>query len=86
MEDKELIDIPEDEMMLTTLDNPYNPKVDYNKWRNFDVDNGYCTEELIDRIADIPVDVEDPVTIDKMITEAIYSILDTPEFGIYKIV
>ena len=24
MEDKELIDIPEDEMMLTTLDNPYN--------------------------------------------------------------
>lgn len=86
MEDQELIDIPEDEMMLTTLDNPYNPKIDYDKWRNWDIDNGYNTEQLLERIANIPVEVEDPTTIDLMITEAMYSILDTEEFGQYKLV
>lgn len=84
--DPELIDIPDDEVMLTTMDNPFNPKEDYNKWRNWDIDNGYYTEELIDRIADIPADVEDPATINRMTLDAILSIVQDEVFGPYKLI
>lgn len=82
----DLIIIPDEEMMLTTMDNPYNPKEDYDKWRNWDILHGYNTESLLDRIANVPPDEEDEVTISEMVVEAMLSILETPEFGPYKIV
>lgn len=84
--DPELIDIPDDEVMLTTMDNPFNPKEDYNKWRNWDIDNDYYTEELIDRIANIPNDVEDPATINRMTLDAILAIVQDEVFGPYKLI
>ena len=84
--DGELIDIPDDELMLSTIDNPYSPKKDYNKWRKWDIDNGYNTEALLDRIADIPEDVDDPSTISARITTAMMFIVTNDVLERYKLV
>ena len=37
--------------MLTTIDNPFNPFVDYNLWMLYDKEKGYDTSERLMRIA-----------------------------------
>lgn len=86
VEGKELIEIPDNELMLTTLDNPYNPKKDYDKWRKFDIDNNYFTEEYLDRVAEIPPDLEDEYEIDQLLTDAMLSILEDDVIGTYKLI
>ena len=78
--------MPPDVLMLTTMDNPYNPKEDYDKWRNWDIDKGYNTENLLARIANIPPDVEDDPTIRDMTTDAMLEIVSEPDLGPYKLV
>lgn len=39
------------EVMLTTIDNPYSPFDEWESWYNFDESKGYCTCGLLDRIA-----------------------------------
>lgn len=81
-----LIEIPDDELMLTTLDNPHNPKEDYELWRKWDRDNEYYTEEYLARVANIPIDVEDPVSIDRLLTKAMFEILELDPLGVYKLI
>lgn len=47
--------------MLTTIDNPYSPLDDYDKWLQWDQDQGYNTSELIasfmpDNVSDLSDD------------------------------
>lgn len=88
MEDKEieLIVIPDDEIMLTTIDNPFNPKEDYNKWRNWDIEHAYFTEQLLERSINIPPNVDDPVSIDAIALAAMLDIADNDELGLYKLI
>lgn len=44
-------------IMLTTTDNPYNPFTDYDNWRNYDHQKGYCCEELLARFAPTNIDM-----------------------------
>ena len=39
------------EVMLTTIDNPFNPFVDYNLWMLYDKEKGYDTSERLMRVA-----------------------------------
>lgn len=39
------------EVMLTTIDNPYNPFTEFKEWFQFDVDNNYSTCSKIARLA-----------------------------------
>lgn len=83
---EELIDLKDN--MLTTIDNPYSPKDDYDKWKRFDLENNYNTEEYLARIADIPGDVEldnEPL-INRLRTQAMYEILEHDVLGMYKLV
>jgi len=38
-------------VMLTTIDNPYNPFTQFDQWLNYDVSQGYNTCGLLSRIA-----------------------------------
>ena len=86
MEDNELIIIPDAEMMLTTLDNPFNPKTDFDKWRNWDISNGYNTEEYLDRVSNIPPDLDDDNEVSSLILDAMMSIVEHDMTGMYKII
>ena len=37
--------------MLTTVDNPYDPKDQFDQWYQYDTDKGYNSCGLLDRIA-----------------------------------
>lgn len=49
--------------MLTTEDNPYDPRLDFRAWYAWDVEQGYNTCSYLDRVAllprDLPSEIED---------------------------
>lgn len=87
VEDK-LINPNEEELVLTTTDNPFNPKTDYEKWRSWDFNAGYNTEAYLARVMNLPLDVdlEDDALIGLFTNEAIKSILDEDSSGLYVLV
>ena len=38
------------EVGITTTDNPYNPLTDYDRWENYDRQQGYGTSEYLARV------------------------------------
>ena len=70
------------EYMLTTIDNPFNPFVDFDRWYGFDITQGHCTSEYIARIA-----VDGALLSDEERSEeynrAIQWILDNDVLGLY---
>lgn len=40
-----------DEVMLTTIDNPYNPFDEFDRWLQFDTSKGYNTCALLARVS-----------------------------------
>lgn len=41
----------DEESMLTTVDNPYNPFTQYDEWYAYDRNQGYNTPEYLARVA-----------------------------------
>ena len=48
---EELDAIVANEVMLTTVDNPYNPFLQWREWNAYDVKHGYNSSALLARIA-----------------------------------
>lgn len=69
--------------MLTTKDNPYNPRTQYDDWLRFDVDNGYNTNEYLARIVQKFTKIGEEVT-DEDIDVAIEEILEYDLIGTYE--
>lgn len=73
----------DDEVMLTTIDNPYNPFLQFDDWLAFDEEKGYFTCEYLARMAFI----SDGLTDDEkssVIKQAIDDICKLNILGIYK--
>lgn len=69
--------------MLTTVDNPYNPFVQFDEWYAYDHSRGYYTCEYLARIAPTSIeltDEENNLILNDAITEIIYYDL----LGIYQ--
>lgn len=62
------------EYMLTTIDNPYNPFDQFDEWFLFDTENGYNSSSYLARIAQITDDMsenEKDIEIERAIDEII---------------
>ncbi len=42
----------EDDYLLTTLDNPWNPHTNFDEWNQWDMSHGYYTLSYIGRLID----------------------------------
>lgn len=71
--------------MLTTEDNPYDPRTQFELWLDWDHEQGYFTNEYLSRVANVPPDMDDEEA-DILYDLAIQSILEENLLGIYKIV
>lgn len=63
------------ESMLTTVDNPYNPFIQFDEWKAFDESKGYYTCEYLARIAKTShelSDADNSLAIEDAINEIIY--------------
>ncbi len=83
-----LLEAPEDELVLTTKDNPFNPKTEYLNWKTWDERSGYHTEAYVARVADIPLDVDldDDILIGQFTRQAYQTILDNDVNELYLLV
>lgn len=68
--------------MLSTIDNPYNPHHDWDRWLAFDHDQGYYSSQLLGRIARTSDELSD-VDYELAINEAIDEIVHEDVIGVY---
>lgn len=71
------------EVMITTTDNPYNPFVQFDEWKEFDETKGYFTSEYLARIAVVSEDLTEE-EYNTAIEDAINEILKLNLNGKYK--
>lgn len=70
--------------MLTTIDNPYDPRTQYDQWMEWDQDHGYFTSEYFSRVLEeVTGTAEDDVN-DEIIDAVIDEIIELNVLGIYK--
>lgn len=62
--------------MLTTRDNPYNPWTQWDDWLRWDQEHGYYTNELIARVSNPSLDIENPEELDELYEIAVAVILE----------
>jgi hypothetical protein len=72
-------------LMLSTIDNPYNPHTEWDEWLAYDESSGHNTSQLLARVANVGDNLSalDEVT---EIQRAIQEIVDINSSGILIIV
>lgn len=70
-------------VMLTTIDNPFDPFTQWDEWRRYDEDMKYFTCGYVARIAKTSDDLSDADN-EKAIENAINEIVNLNILGIYK--
>lgn len=69
--------------MLTTVDNPYNPFVQFDEWYAYDHQRGYNTLEYLARMAPTSIELSDEEN-DMILNDAITEIIYYNVLGIYQ--
>jgi hypothetical protein len=62
------------EVMLTTVDNPFDPFTNFDEWNSYDIRLGYNTCAFLDRIAQVSDDLseaEQKLALDQAIDEIV---------------
>lgn len=70
-------------VMLTTIDNPFNPITQFDDWYEYDESKGYCTSGYVARIAKTSDDLSKNDQ-DLAIQAAIDEIISMNPDGFYK--
>jgi len=80
--------ITEEQLVLTTIDNPYSPKIQYEEWKRWDYENGYNTEEYIARliVLDESYDADDEFGLLELTNKVINEILENDTHEVYRLV
>jgi hypothetical protein len=89
VDDVSFNDVPEDaDLVLTTMDNPYNPKTDYPKWKQWDEESGYHTEAFLARLLmmEESFDIDDELGIIALTNKVINDVLENDPLNIYALV
>lgn len=73
----------ENKVMLTTVDNPFDPIDDFTSWRRFDEEKGYYTCNKLARIADLREDMSQKEE-DEAIEQAADTIILYDPLGLYR--
>jgi hypothetical protein len=68
--------------MITTIDNPHDPRTDFLSWYAWDTQNGYNTCAYLARVALVSPELPEPVT-DQEIEDAIDEIIRIHAGGMY---
>ena len=71
------------ECMLTTVDNPFDPFENFDEWLMFDMEKGYNTCGLLDRMSNVTDDLSQR-EVDNEIERAIDEIVKLDFLDIYK--
>lgn len=71
------------DFMLTTIDNPYDPFDEYDKWLVYDSANGYDTSGLVARLAHTSTEFGEIRQL-KDTEKAVDAFLEVDPLGIYK--
>lgn len=69
--------------MITTVDNPYDPRIDFAAWYAWDVEQGYNTSAYLARVAVVASEMPEIVQ-QKQVEEAIDEIIKIHDGGMYK--
>lgn len=75
--------LTESKVMLTTIDNPFDPIDDFTNWRRYDEEKGYNTCGYLARIAKLTEDMSLKEE-DEEIERACDEIIEFNPLGIYK--
>lgn len=69
--------------MLTTVDNPFDPRTEYASWYAWDVNEGYNTCAYLDRVLagtdDFPIEYDD-----RLVENVIDEIIELHAGGLYQ--
>lgn len=86
--DEFIHDVNEDELMLSTIDNPFSPKTEYDMWKRWDSENGYNTEEYIARLINMEdtYDADDEFKLNVLINKVISEILENDDQELYMLI
>ena len=71
------------DIMLTTIDNPFDPFTQWDEWKRFDEDMKYYTCEYLARIAKTSDDLSDADN-ESVIEDAINEIVSLNILGVYR--
>lgn len=69
-------------IMLTTIDNPYDPFTQFDEWLSFDAEKGYYTMEYLARIANTSEELSDDDN-ELEIQRAMKEIVEIHAHGLY---
>ena len=70
-------------VMITTVDNPFDPFTQFDEWYAYDISKGYFTCSYLARIATIATEISD-LDANLMNEKAIDEIIKFNPLGIYK--
>ena len=75
----------DNDIMLTTIDNPFNPFIDFDDWLQFDEDKGYFTNQFLARVVTSSSELGYTQQ-ENLIAAAIEEIVEENVNGMYRVV